>query len=354
MKIGINITYGVMKNPTGVGNYILNLVQHLVNIDKSNEYIMYYRYGKVKREYFRNYGCCNKFFEPRFSWLNIFDKIDVFHDPSFKYVKIPGAKTVITVHDVVVALDKNFSSAHFKKYNLPKLKKSIEKTDRIITVSKFSKNEIIKYFGVPESKIDVIYSGVDTDRFKNSNNVDVSKLPEKYFLFVGNVEFRKNIINLVKAFVEFQKKHKDYYLVIIGKNGYGGEDIRKFIESQNNKNIIELQYVPNDKLGAYYKNSVAFVYPSYYEGFGLPVLEAMASGTVVITSNSTATVEAGGDAAVFVNPDDFHDIAEKMVTVSAMSLEEKNVVVAKGYNHIKNFNWNNTAKETLEVYNRLV
>ncbi len=355
MRIGINITYGVMDKPTGVGNYILNLINSLLKIDTKNNYLMYYRYSKVKKNNIKNFNVPNKFFEPRLGFLNVFDNIDIFHDPSFKYVKIPGAKTVITVHDVVVALEnENFSSKHFKKYNLPKLKKAIKKADKIIAVSNFSKREIIKYFNTDEKKIDVIYSGVDTEKFQKKQKTNTIKLPEKYFLFVGNIEFRKNIINLVKAFINFQKKHKNYYLIIIGKNGYGGNEIRKFIENQNNAHIIQMNYVKNNNLGIYYRNSIAFLYPSFYEGFGLPILEAMASGTIVITSDNNATVEAGGKAAVYVNPFKIEDIEEKINYVSNLTYHQRKKIISTGFEHVKRFTWEKTALNTIKIYNSLI
>ncbi len=354
MRIGINVTYGALKHPTGVGNYIINLVTNLLRLDRNNKYFFYYRFNKVNRENFFQYQQVkNKFFEPRLSFLNIFDKLDIFHDPSFKYVNFPFAKIVTTIHDVVIAVDEDFTSSHSKKVNLPKLEKALFKSDKLIAVSEFSKKEIIKYFNVSADKIKVIYSGVDKDRFQNYNENNKLSLPDKYFLYVGNIENRKNIKRIVKAFDIFSKKYQDYYLILIGKNGYNGEEIREFIKNIHNPNIIEIEYVENKELPVYYKNSIAFLFPSLYEGFGLPILEAFASGTIVITSNNSATVEAGGDAALYVNPYNMDDIILKMEKVVKGGLELRESLLEKARKHLENFSWEKTAINTLALYKSL-
>ena len=352
MRIGINASYAVSETPTGVGNYIISLLNALLEVDKENDYYLYYR-SKIKKKNYLDLNLPTVKFEPKFSWL-CYSKIDIFHDPSSKYIRIGNSKNIITVHDIVVALKEDYTSTHFKKTQKPKLVKALKKSDRIITVSKFTKDELIRYFNIKPEKIEVIHHGADFSIFKPGDRsqgfIQKYKIPEPYLLFVGNIEKRKNLFNIIKSFEKINKKEDDLFLVLIGKNGYGGEEIRKFIqESSCCKNIIELDYISHNELPLFYQNAELFFFPSYYEGFGMPVLEALACGCPVITSATSAIPEAGGDAVLYVDPFNVDDIADKTLFLLNNSKLKKELI-QKGSSHVKKFTWEQTAQKTIKVY----
>ncbi len=356
MKIGINASYAACEKPTGIGNYILNLISNLLTIDKKNKYYLYYR-KKIKKNQFLNFNVPSLSFEPKLSIFNK-NKPDIFHDPSFKYIKIGKSKCLITIHDIVVAKKEDYTSTRFKKQQMPKLTKAIYKSDWIITVSEFTKKELLKYFPIKKDKITPVYHGVNSNLFKpglkSPDFIKSNNLPKRYLFFVGNIEKRKNLFTIIKSFEKIHKKEKDLYLILAGKNGYAGEEIRAFIKkSPINNSIIELDYIPNNKLPLFYQNAELFIFPSYYEGFGIPILEALACGCPVITSNITAMPEAGGDAVVYVNPFDYDEIADKTLHL-LHNKKLKQTLRNKGLKHIKNFTWEKTARKTLEVYQQLV
>ena len=154
MKIGINASYGVSGKPTGIGNYIINLVKTLLSRDKEDQYYLYYRW-KIKKENYLNFSTPSVRFEPHFTWM-AYNKIDIFHDPSCKYIKMGKSRNIITVHDIVVALKEDYTSERFKKKQYPKLLKTLHRSDKIITVSEFTKKELVKYFSVKPEKISVV------------------------------------------------------------------------------------------------------------------------------------------------------------------------------------------------------
>lgn len=229
---------------------------------------------------------------------------------------------------------------------------SIKKAKKIITISNSSKNDIIKTYGVKANKIAVIYPGIRkisvNERVLNMNELNKKfGIEGDYILFVGTLQPRKNISKLIEAFSKLKKQNLK--LVIVGKKGWLYEDIlnapAKFGISEK---VKFLDFVNDEDLPSLYKNALCFVLPSLYEGFGLPVLEAMQYGCPVLTSNVSSLPEAGGDGAIYFDPQNADDIAQKIEEViSNKNLREE--MVKKGYNQVKKFSWKKTAKETLKV-----
>ncbi|MBU1077501.1 MAG: glycosyltransferase family 4 protein [Spirochaetes bacterium] len=351
MKIGINATYAVSERPTGIGNYIINLIHALLKVDNKNQYYLFYR-NRIKKFQFLHFETPSIRFNPYF--FKDKQNIEIFHDPSSKYIRMGKSRSIITVHDIVVARSEDYTSEKFKRSQMPKLKRSLDKADHIITVSEFTKRELLKYFNLQEEKISSVHHGVNSNIFmpgsKNPDFVKKQKIPKKYLFFVGNIEKRKNLIGIIKSFEVIRRKEKDLFLILAGKNGYGGEEIRTFIaKSPAKKNIIELNYIPNNELPLFYQNAEALFFPSYYEGFGIPILEAMACGCPVITSSVSAMKEAAGKAALYVDPFDLKDIIEKTCRLLQNPNLKKELSI-KGLSHIKNFTWEKAAENTLNVY----
>ena len=247
---------------------------------------------------------------------------------------------------------------------------SIGKAKKIITISKASKNDIIKAYGVSEDKVVVVCPGIKSE-IQNSKSETNTKLKmqnskslkekfgidKEFILFVGTLQPRKNIGKLIEAFSRLKTQDlrlkTDLELIIVGKKGWMYEDILNAPKKFGIADRVKfLDSVTDEDLPSFYKNAICFVLPSLYEGFGLPILEAMKYGCPVITSNVSSLPEAGGDAAVYFNPESVEDIAEKIEKViSSEKLRQE--MVKKGYEQVKKFSWEKTARETLKVLQEL-
>lgn len=241
----------------------------------------------------------------------------------------------------------------FKKDDLYQLTNwteySVKNAKRIITISKSSKNDIIKHYKVPENRVDVVHLGLkDINMSESSKSLAEFGINEKFVLFVGTLQPRKNIISLIKAFALLPQDLKDsHQLVIVGKKGWLYDEILKApgMFGIDDKTLF-LDYVRDNDLPSFYRNAQVYVLPSLYEGFGLPILEAMRYGCPVITSNVSSMPEAGGEAAEYFDPNDIEDIEttlEKVLTDE--SLRKK--MVEKGKVHYKKFTWEKAAREVL-------
>jgi glycosyltransferase involved in cell wall biosynthesis len=266
----------------------------------------------------------------------------------------------------------------FRKSDLIQLTKwtrySVRKASKILTISKASKDDIIKEYEVPEDKVVVTYPGIKLKaqmsklppslklRGASKTKMQNSKvLSEKYgisgdyILFVGTLQPRKNIVRLVEA---FSKIKQDVQLVIVGKKGWLYEEILEAPKKFGVENRVKfLDSVTDEELPDFYKHAVCFVLPSLYEGFGLPILEAMKYGCPVITSNISSLPEAGGDSALYVDPLSVEDIAknlELIINPSADGEELRKKLIKKGYEQVKKFSWEKTARETLKALEGLM
>ncbi len=226
---------------------------------------------------------------------------------------------------------------------------SVKKAKKILTISNSSKDGIIEAYGVSPEKVTVVYPGISPkEEIKNMEELTKKyNIKGKYILFVGTLQPRKNIERLIEAFSKIFDK--DLTLIIIGKKGWMFEEIldapKRFGVSEK---VKFLDSVMDDELPGFYKNAEFFILPSLYEGFGLPVLEAMQYGCPVITSSVSSLPEAGGDAVLYVDPEDTFDIKSKMEKLlKDQKLREE--LIKKGYQQVKKFSWDKTAKDTIKV-----
>jgi glycosyltransferase involved in cell wall biosynthesis len=233
-------------------------------------------------------------------------------------------------------------------------------SDRIIAISESAKKDVMDTFGVPENKIDVVYLGLDMNKFKKLDSQDVESfrqefsLPDKYLLYLGTDYPHKNLVNLLIAFAQIMNKEemKDYFLVIAGNKGYqaGQKYLAKYLDPVK-KRVINLGHFPDDKITHLYNAADIFVYPSLYEGFGLPVLEAFACEVPLVCSQATSLPEVAGDAAYMVDATDPGQIA-KAITNIVRDPVLRQSFVEKGRRRVKEFTWEKCAKNTYEVYRR--
>lgn len=285
-----------------------------------------------------------------------FGEADVTH--FFNYIVPPriSGKVITTVHDMTHI---RFPETVDKR-NLRRLRQgldySLARSELIVTSSVFSKKEIVELCGIPEEKIRVIYpapsiSGGTCDRDKLFRRLGISK---DYLLYVGTIEPRKNLIRLLKAFEQLRKRKKiDCQMVLCGGNGWKNEEFYKTLEDIDYRDDILLTgYLPTDERNVLYANASVFVYPSIYEGFGIPVLEAMYWETPVICSDAASLPEAGGDAACYVDPLSVESIAEGICRVKTDQAYSE-TLIARGKQQCKLFSWDDSTKKLIDLYKTL-
>ena len=234
------------------------------------------------------------------------------------------------------------------------IKNSCRWAKRIIAVSKSTKKDLTRLYKVPEGKIEVIYEGISDNNFQfsifNFQKVFNDKIFKPYFLCIGRLEERKNITGIVESFEILKKKHKvPHKLILVGKFGFGAERIKsKISESDYRNDIILTGYVSDNEKSDLLKNAEIFLFPTFYEGFGLPILEAQSVGTPVVTSNISSMPEVAGESTVLVDPKDSSAIAEaayKLISDESY----KNDIIQKGLENVKRFSWEKCAREVADI-----
>ncbi len=283
----------------------------------------------------------------------------IFHFPNQhlgRYAFFLGKPFIITVHDIIRYFDLKGYGLYIQRLNLRDRiyleldYRGVKKALKIIAVSNTTKNDLIKYLGVPEKNIAVVYEGVDHNVFKPINHRLVD---DPYILFVGSEQPRKNLKGLLKAFAILKRRgFNDLKLVKVGSPGnemFRIETLKIVKGLGLEENVIFTGYVPESELPFYYSGAVCFVFPSLYEGFGLPVLEAMACGCPAIISKIPSLMEVAGDAALKVNPLDVEELADALQEVLT-NRELRGELKVKGLQRARMFSWDKTAKETLRVY----
>ena len=252
-------------------------------------------------------------------------------------------KTVVTIHD----LSYLYFPDEFLKKDLYQLKNwtayALRNSIKIIAVSKTTKKDIIHEYGIPDEKISVIYNGYETDK------QSAATLRTNYFLYVGTIQPRKNLKFLITAFSQFHKTNPSFNLIIAGKKGWLYEDIFKQVEWMGMKDFISFPgFVTDEEKDKLYKKATAFILPSLYEGFGIPLLEAMAHGCPVLSSFSSSLPEVGGEACLYFDPKNSDDLVEKMnAIISDKELAKK--LIRAGKKRIEDFSWLKTGENTLNL-----
>jgi glycosyltransferase involved in cell wall biosynthesis len=352
---------------TGVGHYIHQLVRHFGRLSPHYEYVYYYGYF-TKRLLKGNKGIhAIKDFVSRLPLLKAGlrgirgtgarfhpGEFDLYFEPNFIPLGIKAKNIVTTVHDFSVQL---FPEAHPKervRYFTKAFIKNVRRSTHVITDSLFIKTEAINLLNLPAEMITPVHLGVDHDVFKiyEREGLEFCRrefgLPENFILFVGTREPRKNLDRLVEAYAELpQQLRSEFGLVLVGPQGWGAGD--RLVREKLGDRITILNYLETHKLAQVYNLASVFVYPSLYEGFGLPPLEGMACGCPVIASRAASLPEVCGDAAYYVDPEDVQSIAggiQKMLTDDRVRQD----LVKKGLERSKGFSWERTAQETLRVF----
>ncbi len=366
ITIGFDGSRAFTGERTGTENYSFQLLKNLAKIDRENRYVIYLRSG-----YSSNSGSSNQWpgnFQfkvipwPRLwtqgglSLQTFKDKLDVLFVPAhtLPVIRKQGLKTVVTVHDLGSEYLPKMHQAKQRAYLGFMQRYQLQNATRIIAVSKATKEDLVKRIGLEPEKITVVYEGFDKDLFKQLkgdvlvNSLSQYKLNKRgYFLFVGTVQPRKNLERLIKAFADsdFAGEEK---LVIAGSKGWLSDQIYELPKQLGIEDRVKfLGYVPEKDLPALYSVSVALLFPSLFEGFGLPILEAQACGCPVLTSNASSLPEVGGKGALYVDPTAINDIVKGIERVKGKGEGVK--LIKAGFENIKRFSWEKCARETLEV-----
>ena len=373
MKIIIDTT-SLLSSLTGIGRYTNEIAKHF---EKNNELDMNYFYGYYSKQLLKPTqksemksikALISK--SPLLKRISrktlilvsqlIAPKFDLYWVPNFIPLEgIKATKIVSTVHDFSFLVHPDWHPQERLDYFKTYFFKNVNRSDWIITGSEFSKNEIVEYLNYDRDKITVIYHGVDQELYKiydlNMLRKTKSKfeLTDSFLLFVGSIEPRKNLLNLLKAYHLLSNDIKETYpLILVGFKGWENSEIMQEIEKEK-KHVRYLGYLNDEELIHVYNLATLFIYPSLYEGFGIPPLEAMACGTAVVSSNAASLPEACGDAAVYVNPNDCEDIARKieLVLTDAVTRER---LIQKGLERVKDFTWEKSAKSHLQVFENVL
>ncbi|MEK7671840.1 MAG: glycosyltransferase family 1 protein [Bacteroidota bacterium] len=374
MRIAFDVSY-IQKNRAGIGRHALQLIKALLQVDRHNEYVLHGWSlgldgdlisrlqthnshlstaripGDVKRLYWNRLRTPS--IETFVGNVQIFHSTDPFLPPTKK------AKAISTVHDLAYKrLPEMFEPRvpSWDKY----VERSTRLADAIIVPSQLTKSDLIEMFQVSAERVHIVQPPVN-ECFSSTKNISENEIVKQkfnlikpYILFVGTFEPRKNIPAIVKAFEQVQKDCRpDVDLVLVGKQGWlYDETLRTINSSQVKSRIHYLEYVSDNELWSLYRQALCFVYPSLYEGYGFPILEAMASGVPIITSNSSSLRELADGVALLVDPRSIQDIAEAMnmlITNEVRRVEMRQ----RGLHIIQQFTAEAAAKKVLDIYTSL-
>jgi glycosyltransferase involved in cell wall biosynthesis len=365
MVIGFDGSKAFRKDRTGVENYSYQLLVHLAKIDHENNYIVYLdpRVNKRPTEKWPDNFKFKSLHYP-FMWTQLglalqtyLDRLDLLFETAhtLPLLKNPKLKSLITVHDLGAEYLGHMHQVKQRLYLALMTKLQLKFADRIIAVSNATKKDLVERIGLPTKKIEVVYEGFNEELLSQTDpkgnifkQFDIQK--GNYFLFVGTIQPRKNLHRLIEAYVEiYGTAQKPPELVLAGGKGWLADPIYQHVYTFGLQDKIKFTgRVDDQTLVALYKNALCFVFPSLFEGFGLPILEAFSFGCPVITSNTSSTPEVAGDAALLVDPYDVSAIASAMKRL-AKDPKLRTDLAKKGKVQVKKFSWENAAKETLKI-----
>ncbi len=375
MRIGFDISAQSLPR-SGVGQYQYQLLKALLKLDTENQYNLH-AFNFRNRERFKQIGFPSNNYNLKvipipqrvmIAWWHMFGfpklqtvvgKCDIFQVSELCIPPVKNAKSVAFVHDLTTLI---FPEYHVKSnvFLHKERFKRLNKVDGVLTNSEFTKSDLVKRLKMNPDNIFVTPLGADKmfrpmERHEFADTLSAFKLKKPYILFVGTLEPRKNIKTLIQAFNRLKMKRSiPHELILVGMEGWKYEEIMEEIElSPVRTDIRRIGYVNDADVPALLNGADVFVYPSFYEGFGLPILEAMQCGTPVITSNVSALPETGGDACLYVEPKSIDQLTKTMENI-IHNRHLQNLLSEKGILRAKAFSWKKCAKLTLDAYNSVL
>jgi glycosyltransferase involved in cell wall biosynthesis len=354
----------------GIGTYIRNLLRHLARIDHDTEYVLLCgdadlgvaaQLGPNFRAVLEpspNYSIREQIHVP---WVLRRERPDLYHAPHYVLPAAIHCSSVVTIHDCIHLMFPQYLPNRMAyAYARAQMWTAAHRSDCVLTVSDASKRDILHLFNIPPEKIVVVYNAIDSHFSVTPPSDAVARVRERYqldhrfVLYVGNIKPHKNLVRLIEAFSELRTGELgDLKLLIIGDEISKLPALRHAVHRHKlHKHVRFLGYLPDDQLAVLYRLAAVFVFPSLYEGFGLPPLEAMASGTPVVVSNVSSLPEVVGDAAVLVDPHDIDSIVDGLRSVLTNPARAEDMR-RKGLERAGEFSWERSVARTLEVYRRI-
>lgn len=371
MKIAIDAKV-LNKGITGTGRYLMNILDGLQKEPSNHDFYLL----TSNKELFQNsifnviaireFEHVSKIYSP--FWLNIIlprllteMNFDIYFTTNIlvPIVNLPRTKKISVVHDVIHKVHKEYYPLSYRAYLDFFLPRSLKKSDKIITVSEYSKQDIIQYYGIPDDKIFVVPANIatnfrllDCETIRQQEEINNKyNLPKKFILFVGSIEKRKNIVSIIKIAEQIYNKGVDLPLILIGKQGYGFKECKKFIDS-GYRYVRYIDFVDDNDLIFIYNKALAFVFPSLYEGFGIPPVEAMQCGTPVIASNTSSLPEVISDGGILLEPNDISGFVNEILKLyhnESYRLEWRE----RGLKGSKKFSIKNSTEKLIELFDNI-
>jgi glycosyltransferase involved in cell wall biosynthesis len=355
----------------GIGTYVRNLLRHLSRIDSTTEYVLFCRaedcgdleeLGENFRavpEPARPYSASEQLRIPMDLRR---EGIDLFHAPHYVLPPLTPCKSVVTIHDCIhLRFPQYLPNRLAYAYARSSLWFATHRSNRVLTVSEASKRDILRYFRVPDRKIDVIYNAIDERFGAPPTSEEIERVRDRYqlnapfVLYAGNIKPHKNLERLIEAFHTLRRGDLEHVkMLIIGDEISKYATLRRAVHRYKlHKHVRFFGFVPDKTLAVLYRLARAFVFPSLYEGFGLPPLEAMASGTPVITSNLSSLPEVVGDAALLIDPYDADAIADAMRRV-LLDSDLREDLRQRGLRRVAEFSWDRSVRRIREIYEEVL
>ncbi len=367
MTIGIDASRANKSNKTGTEWYSYHIIEEFKKIINPDDRVVLYTNSTLTDGLEK---LPNNFFEkdlrwpPKYLWTQIRLWWELWRNPpevllvpahTIPFFPLPKKiKVCVNVHDVGFKRSPELYKPIQVWYHDLTMRRIKQRADLIITISEFSKQEIIELYQVKPEKIQVVYLGFDQEKFipamgDNSNILKKYNIAQSYLLYVGRLEKKKNIANIISAFAMIKESHPDLKLVLAGSGGNQFEEIKKIItDNKLGDEVIITGYVAQEDLPIIYNCAEIFLFPTLYEGFGLPILEAMASGVPVITSNFAPHSEVGGDAVYCADPYSLQALADGMEKILIDDVFKKELI-DKGLLRVKDFSWRYTAGKIYKI-----
>ena len=364
--IALDATYTLEHEPTGVTIYCRGLIDALATLANDHRFLLCYRLSRFGRRHdILRQAASRRSGGPTFSirayqdiltfWLPW--QADLFHSLAQRPPAFHFRKEVVTVFDLLTLTDGQYFAPQFRQKFAALLREAVARAAVVIVLAEYTARQLVEHCAVPRMRIRVIPPGIDPPTVTLSAEDRAQERAKlvgegnEMVLSVGAIQVRKNTLNALQAVSLLPPRYK---LVLAGGNGHGSEEIHEFIRSRGlESRVVRLGYVPAERVPTLYEAASVFLFPSFAEGFGFPLLEAMAHGIPAVASNTTCLPEVGGDAALYADPRDPDDIAQQ-VRRAAEDLSLRDTLVQRGLARVREFNWRRSAEQTCAVYEEVL